>query len=176
MPPRHMPKDFEAIIAEMNGAPPRSAILVGTSLLEHALEDLIETALRPPSSSLEREALFSVNGILASFSNKIWLAYFLKLIGPVTRRELDIIRSVRNDCAHNMNAVSFDTEPTVSRIRSLVELRSPRLIAEEEPGKIFMATIQQLVGAFLKARIVHHLRRPADPSDELAHLLDVIEA
>jgi len=176
MAKRHTPEDFEAIIAEMNEAPPRSAILVGTSLLEHALEDFIQASLRPATSSAERNKLFSVDGILGSFSSKIWMAYFLRLIGPTTRRELDIIRAVRNDCAHNMNAVSFEKDPTASRCRDLAGQRQPRLVLEQEPGKIFMATIQLFVGAFFKAVIVRHVGHPADPLPELQHLLQIIEA
>lgn len=67
MAKRHVPQDFEKILSEMNGAPPRSAILVGVSLLEHALEDLIESVLRPSGSAAERNAMFSFEGILGKF-------------------------------------------------------------------------------------------------------------
>lgn len=103
------------------------------------------------------------------------MAYFLRLIGPVTRRELDIIRTIRNECAHNMNPVSFDTEPTISRCRALAEQRNPRLVLEDEAGKVFMATVSLLVAAFWKASIVQLVDMPVAPNEELARLVALIE-
>jgi hypothetical protein len=41
---RNEPKDLDAITAEINRDSPRGAIIVGGSLLEYALEELIKVA------------------------------------------------------------------------------------------------------------------------------------
>ena len=97
MAKRHVPRDMRAVLAEMNGSPPRSAILVGQSVLEYALEEFLRVKLRPFESEAERNKVFAFDGILGSFSNKISMAYYFKMIGPATRRELDIIRLIRNE-------------------------------------------------------------------------------
>src|SRR6266481_4800084 len=80
---------------------------------------MIRSKLREPESSQQEEALFSDTGIFGSFRQKIWTAYFLKWIGPLTRRDLDLVRSIRNIVAHNMNPVSFDTPEIANRCSEL---------------------------------------------------------
>lgn len=116
---RYEPKDYDRIFDEMWTLNDRSIILVASSLLGHSLEKLISSRLRKPNTSKEKEVLFSDFGILGSFSQQIWMAYFINLIGPNTRQDLDKIRLIRNVCAHDMNPISFDQEELSSRIQSL---------------------------------------------------------
>lgn len=88
MPRRYEPEDVEPIMAEISGDNDRAAINVGGSFREYALEKLIESRPRAPETDIERAARSSEHGILGTFSEKIWSAYFLKLIGPLTRRDL----------------------------------------------------------------------------------------
>ena len=88
-------------------------------MIEHQLEAVIKNSLRPAASNTEAEILFSDKGLMGSFSEKIWGAYFMRLIGPKTRLDLDIIRKMRNECAHNMNPISFEIDPIASWLREL---------------------------------------------------------
>jgi len=91
----------------------RAVILVGSALLEDALEQVILSRLREPQKT-ERHMLFSERGILKTFAEKTIAAYFLKIIGPVTRRDIDLVREIRNRAAHNMTPVSFDGTPEIA--------------------------------------------------------------
>src|SRR5271156_5953175 len=104
---RFEPKDYDAVFAELDGENDRAAIAVGGSILEHALEQAILSRLREPQDNDESAKLFSDVGIFGTFYEKIWAAYFLKIIGPVTRRDIDLVRHIRNVAAHDMNPVSF---------------------------------------------------------------------
>src|SRR5712692_5082170 len=116
---RYEPKDIDAIFTELSGESARAAITVGGSLVENALEALIRSRLREPETAREKEVLFSDLGILGTFSEKIWAAYFMRLIGPNTRHDLDMIRLIRNVCAHDMNPISFSQDDIAGRIRCI---------------------------------------------------------
>jgi hypothetical protein len=110
---RYRPKDLERIFGELEDADARAAIAVGGSLVEHALETTILCRLREPTTDPERDVFFHDSGIIRTFSEKIWLAFFLRVIGPLTRRDVDLIRLIRNQAAHDMNPISFEETPEI---------------------------------------------------------------
>ena len=118
---RYSPKDITAIFTELEGDNDRAAISVGGSMLEYALEQCLQSRFREaPDKGVESGILFVETGILGTFWQKIWAAYFLQLIGPDTRRNFDLIRLIRNAVSHDMNPVSFDGTPEIgNRCREL---------------------------------------------------------
>lgn len=104
---RTVPKDFDTVFAELETASDRATILVAGALLDHALSEVIMTRLREPPTDAGWDELWGDGGILNTFSQKIMAAYFLKIIGPETRRDFDLIRKLRNMAAHDMNPISF---------------------------------------------------------------------
>ena len=88
------PKDLERIFAEMRGENDRAVIAVGAAMVEYALEQVIRSRLREPRNKTEEGTLFSGKGILNTFAEKIQAAYFLRIIGPNVRRDLDLIREI----------------------------------------------------------------------------------
>lgn len=114
MATKYEPQDIRQIFFDLEKENDRSAISVAASLIDFSLELAISTRLRKPSNSAEQDVLFSENGILGTFSEKIWAAYFLKIIGPEARRELDLIRRILNQAAHDMNPISFDGTPEIA--------------------------------------------------------------
>jgi hypothetical protein len=137
---RYEPADMEAILREMAGESDRAAITVGGALVEHTLELLIKTKLRSPQNNTEAGYLFSDTGILGTFWQKIWAAYFLQLIGPSARKELDVIRSIRNEVAHNMNPVSFADRRIYDKCLNL-KIIGESVIEPNNPRMRFSATI-----------------------------------
>ena len=47
--------------------------------------------------------------LLENFSAKIAMAYAFRLIGPITRFDLDLIRFIRNEFAHSRMPLTFQT-------------------------------------------------------------------
>lgn len=77
------------------------------------LEDTLVQILAlymPNLSNRLREKLFRGYGPLSSFSAKIDMAYALDLIPDVLRRDLHVIREIRNSFAHATSPQHFDTE------------------------------------------------------------------
>jgi hypothetical protein len=110
---RYQPKDLTPIFEGLEKADDRAIIAISGSMVEHALETAISCRLREPSTKEERDVFFHDGGIIRTFSEKIWIAFFLKIIGPSTRRDIDLIRLIRNQAAHDMNPLSFSGTPQI---------------------------------------------------------------
>lgn len=159
---RYIPKNVEAAFAELDGQSDRAVILVAGSLLDHALAEAIMSRLRKPQTDAEWKPLFDDGGPASTFSQKITLAYFLRIIGPVTRRDIDLIRKIRNAAAHDMNPVSFEGSEEISnRVRQLVR-------TEEYDGLLPLRTRFE---AAATTYVVRLMARSADLTPEIAETL-----
>jgi len=61
-------------------------------------------------------ALFSSRGPGNSLENKIFLASALRITAEKTSRDLNLMRQIRNEFAHDMNAIGFETPHIKARI------------------------------------------------------------
>lgn len=117
---RYQPESLGAIFRELEGENDRAAIITAASLIEYVLGEVIKLRLdRASEGGDEKRLLEDEGGIAATFSNRIALAYYLRIIGPQVRRDLDLIRRIRNEAAHDMNQVSFANAAIASRCREL---------------------------------------------------------
>ncbi len=95
------------------------------SFVETALESLFRKVLREDLNSDDRGKIFGYDGSIGTFSSKIVVAYGLKLIGTTSRRDLDLIRVLRNEFAHsrmpfNLGRLRFGLFATSLRLWILV--------------------------------------------------------
>ena len=86
---------------ELYGASDRAAAILYGTLTENALVGLVAKQMRPDLDASTRSELFD------TFERKIALAYALRLIGPLSRRDLDLIRLIRNAFAHCRRPIDF---------------------------------------------------------------------
>lgn len=100
-----------------------AAILLSTNL-ENQLQRAIELLLFLDSNDA-RDLFGSERSPLGTFSSKIRIARALRLLGPVTERNLDIIRSVRNAFAHTRMPITFKT-PAIFDACSLLVVPTQR--------------------------------------------------
>ena len=100
------------LVRALPGEPDRVAALVGATIVEQGLEDVIVRKFHPakPLSEEEYNGLFNdPNGPLATFSARIRIGCALGLYGRNTRDDLDHLRLIRNAFAHTMRSIRFDT-------------------------------------------------------------------
>lgn len=114
--------DIQALDNELYNGPDRAAAVVLGALVERSLAKLLRGRMREDGV----EDIFKPAGLLGDFGAKINLGYALKLFGPQTRKDLNIIRHLRNQFAHSRKPIEFMT-PVVKRCCD--ELTLP-----EEPG------------------------------------------
>jgi hypothetical protein len=87
----------------------RGACLIASSYLEYSLERLIRAKLIDEPKSIDK--LFEFSGPLGTFSSRIELGYALGLIGEKAKRDLNFIRKIRNEFAHDFRRSSFNESP-----------------------------------------------------------------
>lgn len=100
--------NFKSVIDSLRSESDRAAVIIAGSLLDDELAALIRKVMRPLSAE-DRQRLFSFDGPAGTFSSRILLAYALRLIDANDRKLLNIIREMRNACAHSRTPISFDT-------------------------------------------------------------------
>lgn len=99
----------DAFIDSMAGESDRGLIIIAASLVEDALVQTIEDRLAPLNRK-ERDALFDFNGPMGTFSSRIKVAQALSIISRETRKHIEMIREMRNACAHSPNRLTFADE------------------------------------------------------------------
>ncbi|WP_345984756.1 MltR family transcriptional regulator [Sulfurimonas sp. HSL-1656] len=95
----------------------RGCALFASSYLDKALSDLLYCALAY-DKKIEND-LFEGTAPLAAFSARIKMAFYLGKISKVERRDLDLIRKIRNEFAHNADAIDFEEEKIKNQCREL---------------------------------------------------------
>jgi hypothetical protein len=90
----------------------RSAVLVGSAILERRLENLLASRLIGPTAAKKLLGDTGKNGPLGSFFSKILAAWSLGLISEDEYADLEIIRDLRNSFAHDVLDCDF-TNPEV---------------------------------------------------------------
>jgi hypothetical protein len=119
-------------------AAPISVAILGAVLVEHDLERVIRHRLAIRNDT-DWEGLLDERGPLSTFHRKIELAHALKLIDKATRKNLDIIRTIRNTFAHSKRAISFNNHLIIAELakvqppksgkrayRKLAQLKEPQ--------------------------------------------------
>lgn len=95
----------------------RGCALFAAAYLDVSLSDLLYVSL-VESKKIETD-LFKGTAPLSNFSSRIKLAYYIGLISKSTRRDLDTIRDIRNDFAHKVETISFQTQSIRDRCKNL---------------------------------------------------------
>ncbi|MEK3747877.1 MltR family transcriptional regulator [Paenibacillus sp. FSL E2-8871] len=95
----------------------RGCALMAAAFLDELLKKLLEKYMVNEPNSFKE--LFTGSGGLSSFSSKINLSYLLGLISEKSKRDLHIIRKIRNEFAHSMEIIDFEHPPIASRCREL---------------------------------------------------------
>jgi hypothetical protein len=108
---------FYAVLEELEDSSPRAATIVAASFVEDHLERCIKSRLVQDEKLAKH--VFGSNGALRTFSAKINLGYFMGLYSRSAWRELDTIRDIRNDFAHELH-ISFDIDSVKDRCSNLL--------------------------------------------------------
>lgn len=85
----------------------RGCALMAASFLDNRIKQLIERQLISDKCTDE---LLSPSGPIGTFSNRINIAFSMALIPSAMRRDLHILRKIRNDFAHESIPISFETD------------------------------------------------------------------
>jgi DNA-binding MltR family transcriptional regulator len=111
----------QGLIDTLRADSDRAAAVLGASVLDAQLEDLFRGALLPYTPTNAFDGLFESNGPLSTFSARINLAFTLGWISDAVRRDLHVLREIRNSFAHSFDhAASFADAGIPDRLKALV--------------------------------------------------------
>jgi len=95
----------------------RGCALAVACYIDAELKELLRSYLIDDQKEVDN--LFHVSGPLSSFSARIDVCHALGLIGPQVRRDLHLMRRIRNDFAHQPGQIDFADESIASRCGEL---------------------------------------------------------
>lgn len=109
--------DLNRLQAFLTHLDERGLILAIASFAEDALGDLIRTFLLPGESATQ--LLDGFNAPIGTFSTRIKMAYSLGLVTKRQYEDLDRLRRIRNEFAHNWEPISFADQKIAAHISAL---------------------------------------------------------
>jgi hypothetical protein len=112
--------DLPAMEQEFYGEADRAVVILQASMVESILENAIAQRMRHDLKDETRKDLFDFEGPVGTFSAKITIAYALGIFGSTTRRDLDLIRLMRNQFAHCRKPLKFSLPVVVAICAHLV--------------------------------------------------------
>lgn len=106
---------FKALLVEMNNESPRGKVLITAALLDEHLAECIQTRIldKPEVEKLT----VGFNAPLGTFSARIIGAYALGIISDDEFHDLEIIRKIRNEFAHQIT-IGFDNQSVAMRCQN----------------------------------------------------------
>ncbi len=132
----------------------RGCALMSAAYLDSQLEQLIRVSIVDDEDVADE--LLSQSKPLSSFSSRIDLAYLLGHVGKNVRRDLHLIRKIRNDFGHTSSPLDFGHPPIAARCR---EMYHCFLADADPPRKRFTNTVISIL-AFIHGPIRFSNRPP----------------
>jgi hypothetical protein len=112
--------DLDRAWKEISEGSDRSAAIIGAAFVDDSLQCALESRMIGLCSQVPNEIF--VNGPLRSFSSKIFLGFALGLYGPLLKKDLNVIRNIRNAFAHAMMPITFDSPEVAAELKYLAFL------------------------------------------------------
>lgn len=115
----------------------RASVILACAMIESTLETMIKSKL-VPSPTAEDNLFDTPYAPVSNFRAKIELAYRIGLISSNLCHDLNIIRHIRNDFAHNIKGCSFEDPVVRNRITELmrssdIAAKAPKVRAKAFP-------------------------------------------
>lgn len=152
--------EFAAFRRALTEESDRGCALFAAAYLDKVLSDLLYLSVVENGKKVESD-LFEGNAPLASFSSRIKMAFYLGRISAECRSELDTIRKIRNDFAHDASLISFETKSVADRCLNLTYSYQ---LKEARPRAHFTASCSRLL-AILQVTALQSVAPNVKPDD-----------
>jgi mannitol operon repressor len=109
----------------------RAAAVVSGGVLEEILQRMIISFLMPHSNV--SKSMFEGLAPLSTFAAKIDISYHLGLINELEYEDLTLIKKIRNQFAHTIKSVNFETDSIKDRclqLKTLNKTKPPQQILD----------------------------------------------
>jgi hypothetical protein len=105
-----------AVLRAFASGPPIVTAILGQSLIEHELEQLLRGRFKRGDDDTWQR-LTGNDGPLGTFSAKITAGYAFKLYDESMRKNLDTVRLIRNAFAHSKRLIDFDDKLILNELK-----------------------------------------------------------
>jgi hypothetical protein len=160
---RISPLDMKALNAELDAESDRACIILMANILDDTLKDRLSKCLCFSPTDTEYDQVFRFEGPLGTFSARMEIACLFGFIDDSTYQELDIIRELRNACAHSKRQMVF-SDPRIANVTR--RLFRPLGFIPNPPNDKLLKGAFLGEGVFL-FNVLYHGSREAVIKDEL---------
>lgn len=115
-------EQLNATFVEIFKQSDRASAVVSGGILEEILQRMIIAFFLPHSNV--RKTMFDGLTPISTFGAKIDLSYHLGLINKTEYEDLKLIKKIRNDFAHSIKGINFETENIKDRCLQLQTLKN----------------------------------------------------
>lgn len=140
----------------LNKESDRGKVLISTGFLEEQLKIVLLAFMLDTSQA--KEMVEGGNAPFGTFSARITACYVLGLITENEHHDLNLVRRIRNDFAHDIHT-SFDTQSIVDRCDAL-KMRAPNFVYENNPHPDWPLDAASHFLTAAIALIMHLINRP----------------
>ena len=155
-------EQLNATFAEIFKQSDRASAVVSGGILEEILQRMI-TAFFLPHSNV-RKSMFDGLTPISTFGAKIDLSYHIGLINKTEYEDLKLIKKIRNNFAHSIKGINFETESIKDRclqLQTLNKTNPPQVVFDNIKNikTLFQINTTMLASIlFAKTEEIKHLK------------------
>lgn len=142
-------EDWTALVQEIRSTSDRGATIIIASHIEDQLATAIEHCLKQKDDDT-LSCLYERDGALSTMFSTIHLAYAMGIIDSTMRKDLDIIRRIRNAFAHAKRPVTFQTPEIQAAIGKLSRTKTER----DDTNKVYDIIMEGTYDARTKTNFI----------------------
>ncbi|ESX87004.1 hypothetical protein [Mesorhizobium sp. LNJC405B00] len=146
-------EDSRRAVRDLDNESDRGAIILAATNVEDMLElRILEKlpALRVDETA--RKSVFEQDGPVSTFSRKILMAYSMGIIDKPYRKLIDLVREIRNACAHSRQPISLEVPELQEACKVVISDIWPD-IKDHDPKTIRMAFVMKCT--FIQHYVLH---------------------
>lgn len=157
-------ENLNKFLKEFQKETDRATAILGVCYLDKTIENLLTKFFIPNSKFIEKYIIGnSLTTAIDTFSKKIRLAYGLGLLREEEYNDLEIIRDIRNDFAHKLHGLSFETQSIKDKSFNLkiaqATIGGPLLKAKFKDSSLFRYKLSVVViGNFIDHRAKYDIK------------------
>ncbi|RWE34449.1 hypothetical protein [Mesorhizobium sp.] len=140
-------------VRDLDSESDRGAIILAATNIEDMLE--LRILQRLPTlhhDETTRKFVFEQDGPISTFSRKILMAYAMGIVDKPYRKLIDLVREIRNACAHSRQPISLEVPELQEACKVVISDIWPD-IKDHNPRTIRMAFVMKCT--FIQHYILH---------------------
>lgn len=144
-------EEIEVIVERLYLASDFEAVIIGTAILDTALERLIKAKLKRRDKDFV-DRLFGFRGILGTFDAKLTAAEAFGFITKPIAKEIGVLKDLRNAFAHSRYPIQLTDDLVAKEVVALTMVTAVRNASPEghafrslAPKRLFVLTVRLLL-------------------------------